>query len=94
MTHTGRYAYRVIFLGNGLCPLAPYAELFTSRSAAADAARRWDGCGLRYGARVQRAHVASPMPDAIAPVAHRYTCAQCGGHRQTTLAGQCDDCTA
>ena len=37
----------------------------------------------------------TPMPRAArAAAAHAFTCTHCGSHRDTTIAGQCDDCEA
>ena len=51
------YRWQVVFVGNRGHSFHPYDSLYESKEEAKDAARRLNGCGLRYGARVKRVHV-------------------------------------
>lgn len=41
-------------------PISGEIPVWSIPNSPVDAARRLDGCGLRYGARVKRVHVLSP----------------------------------
>ena len=72
------------------------AAAFSRRSAADVLATLETGKSVTYADYVWYAKIRlTPAPRAARlAVAHAFTCTHCGSHRDTTIAGQCDDCEA
>lgn len=63
-----RLAYQVAFWGCRGRSFPPFDGLFRSEADARCAARRWDGCGLRYGAFARTVRVPADEYDRRVPV--------------------------
>ena len=60
-----RYAWRIVFIGNGGESIRGYDRLIRDRDEARSAARLADGCGLRYGARARRVRISQDEFDRL-----------------------------